>query len=294
MKARPILFSGPMVQALLADRKTQTRRIVKPQPQPNGGKGLSPVEPYHTPQGKWTWVLAATGHGDGTSGSYCPYGQPGDLLWVRETFSIVRESTSYETGGDYCAFEWEREFGDPQPYLGGNLRGGIKSAVYYPADGEDACPSEMFPCIGLKGNVLREKEIRWQASIHMPRWASRLTLELTEVRVERLQDISEEDAIAEGCFFTDYGRRCYHHGNNGYENTALCPAPDEYHPRNPGWMWKESTSHQHCMNTARGAFGNLWNTINGPDSWTANPWVWALSFRVHRCNVDALLKERAA
>jgi len=154
MKERPILFSAPMVRAILAGTKTQTRRALKPQPQINGGDGLHPVRPYQTPQGKWTWVLASTGHGDGTSGEWCPYGMEGDRFWVRETFA-------------------EAEMGKAK-------------AIYYKADEEK--PE------WLKGF--------WRPSIFMPRALSRITLEITDVRVERLQEISEEDAIAEGAIIT--------------------------------------------------------------------------------------------
>lgn len=108
---------------------------------------------------------------------------------------------------------------------------------------------------------------RWRPSIHMPRWASRLTLELTEVRVERLQAISEVNARAEGCHHNgpcDHARRsCEEIG---------CFGPNSY----------------------RGVYADLWNSIDGPGSWEANPWVWVLSFRVHQQNVDAFLKARGA
>lgn len=103
--------------------------------------------------------------------------------------------------------------------------------------------------------------------IHMPRWASRLTLELTEVRVERLQDISETDAVAEGC---DHNGPCDHA--------------------------RQSCEDIGCFgsNSYRGGYYDLWNSINGDGSWAANPWVWCLSFRVHKQNVDSLLKGEAA
>lgn len=135
MKERPILFSAPMVRALLDGRKTQTRRVVKPQPT------ATREEAIRTYGKGGTFILEA-----GFFGVRCPYGQLGDRLWVRETWGA-------------CA-------GSP----------------VYRADDNATCPD---------GG-------RWKPSIHMPRWASRITLEVTGVRVERLQDISEEDAIAEG------------------------------------------------------------------------------------------------
>lgn len=221
MTSRPILFSTPMVQTLLAGQKTQTRRIVKPQPQPNGGKGLHPVRPYQTSQGKWTWVLASTGMGDGTSGEYCPYGHPDDLLWVRECFSYLDTGSISPKG------------------------------VWYWADGNPEYGDWSKP----------------KPSIHMPRWASRLTLELTEVRVERLKSICEMDAYAEGVDTEGDAYIAAEHGKLGGANgpaASIC------------------------------AYADLWDTINGPGSWDANPWVWALEFMVHHCNVDSFLAERAA
>jgi hypothetical protein len=120
----------------------------------------------------------------------------------------------------------------------------------------------------------------------MPRTASRLTLKITDIRVERVQDISEEDAIAEGCFFTDYGRSCFHLGSGDPET---CAAMQQHHPQKPGWMWDKTTSSDQCLNSARSAYGDLWNTINGAESWQENPWVWALSFKVIHENVDKVL-----
>ncbi|MBF0260424.1 MAG: hypothetical protein HQL97_01130 [Magnetococcales bacterium] len=150
MKERPILFSGEMVQAILAGRKTQTRRVVKPQPEER-----KITEPGH--EGVSLHLPGQSAYKDGVHekwirrGEYwdCPYGKPGDRLWVRETFCI-----------------------DDRPFRGG---------VLYRAD--FASPEIISP---------------WKPSIHMPRWASRLLLEITRVRVERVREISDVDAIAEG------------------------------------------------------------------------------------------------
>lgn len=208
MKSRPILFSGPMVRALLDGTKTQTRRIVKPQPVPI---------PDDVPQMKrydngWWWAWSAAKSMIGVLGMRLlgPYGKPGDLLWVRE---------SWIHGCDF--------FG-PEKTL-------------YQADHTD--------CRGPQS--CEDGFHKWKSPIDMPRWASRLTLEIADVRVERLQEISEEDARAEGI------------------------AAPLYYPAKP----------QFCA---------LWQSINGPGSWDANPWVWVLAFTVHQQNVDQLLKARAA
>lgn len=236
MKARPILFSAPMVQALLAGRKTQTRRIVKPQPQPNGGKGLHPVEPYQTSSGNWAWVLAATGHGDGTSGNPCPYGQLGDLLWVRETWGRVEfpERTVYRANpaDDY-------QWGAGKPSQGG---------------------------------------FQWKPSIHMPRWASRITLEIVGVRVERLQYTSFTDALAEGIYEADSPSPF-----SGGRYRPVEPSPSEFVAPYCSWYY-----------TPVAAFEHLWDSINGKGSWDANPWVWVIEFAVHRRNFDDLIAEKKA
>ena len=165
MKERPILFSGAMVRALLADAKTQTRRVVKME---------SHQQIEQRDDGRdWPWMY--DGERDADYWMACPYGQPGDRLWVRETHAPQAD----------CWGSWER-------WTRGE--GGPAPIIRYAADAEKA------PFIE-----------RWRPSIHMPRWASRITLEITGVRVERLQDISEADAIAEGVY-TD----------------PACPAYDAY------------------------------------------------------------------
>lgn len=193
MKERPILFSGPMVRAILSGAKTQTRRVVK-------GSWLPIVEEVLRVNGKWVFD---TFEYDLTT----PYGQPGDRLWVRETHSL-------EHG-------YSAEFS--------------VSDVWYWAD----------------GNPDRGDWTRPRPSIHMPRWASRITLEITDVRVERLNEISEEDAKAEG-FPID-------HKGQGYE-----PPPVEVD------RWQ---------GYARASFALTWGEIYGAESLKANPWVWVISFR---------------
>lgn len=220
MKDRPILFSGPMVRALLAGTKTQTRRIVKPQPAPDqqprtviGSSGFvyvmdnAPLLPYpEVRRVRWD----------------CPYGQPGDRLWVRESFMPI----PLEAAPGPSQTPWSIAYAE-----GGQT--------------ELLAPSSYNP-------TLYNYE-RWTPSIHMPRWASRATLEITGVRVERLQDISEADAQAEGT--TPIPDPCDH------VRLACadigCSGPQPY----------------------RTGFRALWRDINGPDSWDANPWVWVVEFR---------------
>ena len=227
-KERPILFNGEMVRAIIGGRKTQTRRCVKPKFNNAGnythsgdiGSAIKQIEDWQFTDGRWFGLygqLAAV-YAD------CPYGQVGDLLWVRETFIQGWEANSW---GDIDQYD---ESGNEKP---------IKT--WYKADGhidwEDA-----------DGEFCTNTP--WKPSIHMPRSASRITLEITNVRIERLQDIGEEDAIAEGI------------------NAELCAkfslnAPDR----------------QELKLAAIHAYAGLWESINGSDSWDANPWVWVIEFR---------------
>lgn len=200
MKSRPILFSAPMVRALLAGTKTQTRRPLR------DGTWLDPKE----------GVISMCSVGNGVTGFQsvaCPYGVPGDQLWVREQFA---GSIAYERHG-YPLREW------------GNK-------IWYCADGEPRSGQWTRP----------------RPSIHMPRSLSRITLELTDVRVERLQDISEADALAEGV------TPKWEPGCSGRLMEAI-----------GGFSFRPAAS----------AYADLWEQINGPGSWDANPFVWALSFK---------------
>lgn len=204
MTERGMIFNGEMVRAILDGRKTQTRRVVKFKPREPGlnlnFSGLK-LGHYRTGDASSGYVLASRGAmgcwNDKTFPAHCPYGQPGDRIWVRETFSTVPDHD--EPAG--C------------------------SALLYAADGN-----------GPYG--------KWTPSIHMPRWASRILLEISDVRVERLNSMSEDDARAEGC----------------------CGGHDSI----PGYMYS-ATPHEH--------FHHVWTSIYGDDSWQANPWVWVIEFK---------------
>src|SRR5690606_18119466 len=209
MNARPILFSGAMVRALLDDRKTQTRRIVKPQDLFGSDGGLNVTR---IPGSKKRQIMRELPEVIG-AGFICPYGKPGDLLWVRETWAPTSVYLGMDPGMDALA------------------AGGFYRADYPPGD-------------------LDEDIERWTPSIHMPRWASRLTLELTDVRVERLHDMDgatghESDALLEGI-------NRIHHGDGDYYYSAFRNEP---HPDN----WCDPFD----------AFCELWVSINGQDSWDA-------------------------
>ena len=332
VKERPILFSAPMVRAILEGRKTQTRRIVKPQPAnaAMSGAGIALVG-----------EMARMGQGDTVR---CPYGVPGDRLWVKhaaDLFPVYFKPLAgweglYAAGTDGVIYRMDR--GAPQPlapspnskgyssvslsrgtwethavhrlvceafygpppasdaqvrHLDGNRansapvnldwgthadnwqdrkgHGGGMGEAHHAAKLDEAAVAEIRSSalsqralarkFGVSQATVSDARLGktwaehqcgernlpafslWKSPIHMPRWASRITLEVTGVRVERLQDISEADCAKEGAPFT-------------YSGFAPEDAPD----------W-------------RGWYRDLWESINGPESWDANPWVWVVEFR---------------
>jgi hypothetical protein len=210
-KERPILMAGAMVCATLDDIKTKTRRIIKPQPRGMDGLHCSPS--FHAYDLLNSEDLPC-GYGFQTESSYhlCPYGKPGDHLWVREAWNVR----------GFC-------FGmEPRHTIAAS-----KSAWVYRADDKTGW------------------QHGWKPSIHMPRWASRLTLEVVSVVVERLQDISEADAIAEGA------HECFN-----------MQVRERYGKASP----------------IIAGFASLWESINGSGSWKSNPWVWVVEFKREATN----------
>ncbi|NWF45424.1 hypothetical protein F3K02_09210 [Hydrogenophaga sp. D2P1] len=212
MKERPILFSKPMVLALLSGTKTQTRRVVKPS--------------------DLAWMDEHQGLREPDNAIRCPYGQPGDHLWVRETF--------------FAWGRWETRFSakkgrDEWHFIDMTLECG--QSYLYAADGV----SDTKAFIKRRGGV---EPMYWKRpAIFMPRAACRITLELTGVRVDRLQDISEADAKAEGIH------------------------------QQPTTGWFSVPGISGAGTTARAAYALLWNSINGAGSWDSNPWVWCVEFK---------------
>lgn len=238
MKERPILFSAPMVRAILAGTKTQTRRAIKTHRRDDSfvcvdhGAGWWP---YRSEDGE-SEVMS-----DSCEYPYtCPYGVPGDRLWVRETCR-AHELTDKEAEADTFGVMERKGLECPLYGLDG---------VIYKADGafREIGNTREASDLWAELNAYRGKSGATVPPIHMPRWASRITLEITDVRVERLQEISQADAIAEG-------------------------AP-------PSHPTIDNVSRQYGHEDfSRSWYAQLWDQINGAGSWDANPWVWALSFR---------------
>jgi hypothetical protein len=239
MADRPILFSGPMVRAIIDGRKTQTRRTLSgavsshPPYVANYKEGSCAV--YEDADGcVWRFVGAA-----GAS--------IGDRLWVREAWGCLE--------ADHTSACKQDGYRKPQP----------GDAILYQADPESA--AQWGRGLPSQGGFM------WRPSIHMPRWASRLTLIVESVKVERLQDISEEDAIAEGIHV---GTRSFEHSG---ENGVFC--------RETPWFSVPGIADTGCGTSAVDMFSTLWESINGADSWKANPWVVAIAFRVGCGNIDS-------
>lgn len=202
-----------MVRAILDGTKTQTRRVAK----------LTANGHVKEPGGHRRWHTA-----DFDARLACPYGQPGDRLWVREKFQPLLAD-----GVEYWRADWET---------------GKGYAISYPAtDGiEEWIDADENIGSGCK------------PSIHMPRWASRITLDVAGGRLEKLQDISEADAIAEGVESFTY------RGFTTYRNYALTE------------KWAEVSP---MLESPIESYRTLWESINGPDSWAVNPLVWAVDFK---------------
>lgn len=255
-RERPILFSGPMIRAILDGRKTQTRRLVKPQPEPTIDGFFRWPLPSQGVAAFYSW----SGRSPRFSPEWCPYGLPGDVLWVRETF-VVETNQGFDSESVYrppfkdgrpirrCGNEdygtwWEQchyRATDPEPEL-----------TYEDEDGPAA---------------------HWKSSIHMPRWAARIFLRIKSVRVERVQDISEADARAEGV------------------TPNWCGDLTGWHPDKHGFLLPgdenatDDTDEDAYFYTGRDAFEALWDSINGDRdgcSWSANPWCWCIEFE--RCD----------
>jgi len=215
IKTRPIIFNSDMVRAILDGRKSQTRRVIKPQPKSQGIKSFGEA---------WEWKKGAGGFSGSTLHQlkaaygllyHCPYGVPGERLWVRETFF----------------YEWP-DMDPPEDMK--------DCRIIFRADE----PNYLDP-------FTLEENYRWSPSIHMPRWASRITLEITDVRVERLHEITVGDVIAEGIH------------QRHLDKYAKFP---EFHPNDiPGMAFRE-----------------IWNPINAKRGypWESNPWVWVVEFKV--------------
>ncbi|MBF5006885.1 hypothetical protein [Diaphorobacter caeni] len=209
MKERPILFSAPMIRAILDGQKTQTRRLVKGE-QPLGRDGFHIVSAgFRDEKVVMHEVELDAAVSEVLWSQACPNGRPGDQFWVRESWAFGLDAISSARDED--------------------------APVVFAADGEQALRSRLCE--------------RWRPSIHMPRWASRLSLEIHGIRVERLQDISRNDALAEG----------------------IVRHPD-------GSYGLADTSHYHS-DDPRQSFFSLWESINGDGSVMANPWVWVYDFR---------------
>jgi hypothetical protein len=213
MKERPILFSGPMVRAILNGSKTQTRRVVKD----NILVGYTEDDNFF-PLDK------------------CPYGKVGDRLWVRETWRFDEFIGSVGMISDR----------DETPLGLGEVR--------YRAD-------EFYP----------EGTGNWKPSIHMPKSISRITLEITDIRVERLQYIDNKDAQAEG----PESAHPHRHGSNG----LLVEWPGDIEDEIDEYADRHNTGYNDCWICS---FKLLWQSINGPKSWYENPWVWVVEFK--RCS----------
>ena len=203
MKERPILFSGAMVRAILEGRKTQTRRVINPQPLPyicgRDGKAFMTHNPTRYEDGHTAWTVASRDVENGNNVyTPCKFGMPGERLWVRETFLVQPDL-------------WERNHG-PQP-------------IHYAAS----------------TRIAEAEDYVGKPSIHMPRWASRIMLEITAVRAERVQKISGQDCWAEGIEYA------------GWDCTVYGSVVDCYR--------------------------DIWESIYGKGSWDGDPWVWVVGFQ---------------
>lgn len=250
----PIIMGQHDVRAILDGRKTVTRRVVKPQPRP-GTTHYAPNWRKNFVDGHFMPMAGSYLNGGGSGEAFCdgaircPYGEVGDRLWVRETHALEHDVD----GGEPPHADGRPILRRPDDDIDGMLPAWTQPHYRATDPAPDLC------CESPRCAQCRDHDMgpHWRPAIHMPRWASRITLEVNAVRVERLQDISEEQAIAEGV-------------------RELPLQKDE-----PGAWWCADplgNPELHCR-TPRAAFCRLWESINGAGSWADNPWVWVVEFK---------------
>ena len=256
---KSLLLTDGMVRAVLAGLKTKTRRPLKPQPD-----SVHDGAPYWNIGGYRAWEFLKNPPAILRKGSVnplkCPFGQGGDRLWVRETFCLEHQVESDQpppfTDGRPIRWEFAGMESDPE---------GADMWVQPHYRATDPTPELDYE------DSDGEPTVRWKPSLHMPRWASRITLEITEIRVERLQEITEEEAKAEGA----------------RKFINLPPDPSLYpYGNEPRWSMEDPRSTRECLGSARYAFANLWERLYAKKGlgWNDNPWVWVITFRrVERC-----------
>lgn len=243
-----MLFKRPLVRAILAGRKTVTRRLlgrlntlVDGGPWPKGWQfdlASARLDKGPSPAGNQGPYLVAKRIGADTLHRLYPRVAPGDLVCVRESLRRDRD----------------------------------RNVWTYAADGADVQLPATDERVGAMAAWAHHKTGDHCAGIHMPRWACRLTRPVVASGFERLQAITGEEACAEGAFFTDYGFWCHH----GWDGPGPCPAPPEHHTQKPGWSMVETSSSDECLSTARMAFANAWESIHGDQpgaSWGENTWI---------------------
>lgn len=233
MKVTPLLFSAPMVRALIAGTKTQTRRIVKGNEWTEDGSDPDPLTGHSYSE----WLIDPR---------RCRYGKVGDLIYVRESGAFF--AVTDRTCGDFLPPTASVGIGYRADHPTGHRRDGDGGYNFYGVtSAERIARAERF---------VRDRYGEWIPSMLMPRWASRLTLRITSVRAQQLQAISEGDAQAEGARLMK----------------------EDHIP----------------LKSHRRGFESLWESINGPGSYDANPWVWAISFEVIKANVDQVIATASA
>lgn len=246
----PILYSTYMIFALLEDRKTKTRRVMKPQPDENGVSYMKnpPLPWVETNKNPWKPWLYDTVEGERIA-TNCPYGEIGDILWVRETHYAFGHWIEVEKDG-----KTGLEFVDETVH---------RSLNYFY---EDSKPENV-----QKKRIIGSCAWYKRPSIFMPKHACRIFLEVTNIRAEKLQDISEEDAKAEGVLLHERGVKWLNYRDAKSKVTQFI----------------------YNCSTAKESFKTLWITINGfrdePTSWFANPYVWVIEFKKTERPVNFLL-----
>jgi hypothetical protein len=229
VKERPMIFSGPMVKAILDGRKTQTRRVMRCMVRfPHL---FGPETSIAVKEGEAIWHRADMTDCLGNpleAIERCLYGQPGDVLWVRETWALVRPWIDPDTGGVDGFDEWKGPLPKQRPQ---------GWDVVYRADWDSGYDHP------------DDRAFRWRSPFHLPRWAARITLEITDDRVERVQGIGYRDCVAEG----------------------IPPVP----------VYDDGAEPETILRAIRDEFRELWDSINAVRGfgWEANPWTWAITFK---------------